>query len=387
MSAKVLIVSKVCTHPVVMGNSKAILAQANILRELGCDIDFLFIHEVGLSRKQKESSVKIYADMNQYWGENLFYMRIGKIEKLCKNLLSLYRMTIGKGHEGTYDKYPWHLTSYVSHLQSKEKYDICLVQYYYLTKLYKSIKFKKMACFTHDAMAYKNLVVNDNCAWIDAGQEAKALQLCTDVFAIQDVERDYFSILSPQSRIYNIYTPYAYTPTPLVGNRNIVFLSGDNGFNQNGLKWFVNEVLPLIRTKYQEAKLIVAGGICKVLKGKYENVAGVELIGYVDDPKNLYAMGDVAINPVYQGTGLKIKTFEAISYDKVTLVHPHSMAGVFKKDDAPLFASDKPEEWLSFLDSVWGNEENIKQIKSQNEKYLAEMNVFIVNEYKRFLEI
>ena len=110
------------------------------------------------------------------------------------------------------------------------------------------------------------------------------------------------------------------------------------------------------------------------------------MLGYVDSLDEFYRLGDVAINPVYQGTGLKIKTFEALSYDKVTLVHPHSMAGVYKKDEAPLFASEKPEEWVKFLETVWDNPKHIEENKNHNADYMKEMNEFIISEYKRFLE-
>lgn len=75
---------------------------------------------------------------------------------------------------------------------------------------------------------------------------------------------------------------------------------------------------------------MVGGSICKMLSG-LSDIDGVKVLGYIDSPANFYAQGDVAINPVYQGTGLKIKTFESISFDKVVMVHPHSMAGIFKK--------------------------------------------------------
>ena len=116
-----------------------------------------------------------------------------------------------------------------------------------------------------------------------------------------------------------------------------------------------------------------------------KDVPGVQLLGFVDNPADFYAKADVAINPVYQGTGLKIKTFEAISYDKVTLVHPHSMAGVFKKDEAPLFASETPIKWVEMLEKMWGKNKCIENTKGKNKAYLKDMNEFIEAEYKRFL--
>lgn len=385
MKKKILVISKVHTHPTDMGNCWGILAQTRILQQLGCEVDFLYVHERGLNMSQREKYEQQYLLTKAYWNSHFLYFKVNKYEKIFKNIQAKFRQICCNGHEGTYDKYPLSLTSYVKRLQESKHYDICIVNYYYLTKLFKSVRFDKMTCFTHDALSYKNLVVGENCTWIDANQEAKALQLCTDVFAVQDEERDYFHILSPKSRIFNIYSKYNYVSTPIVGNKNILFLSGNNGFNQNGLKWFVKKVFPLIRTAYPDSKLIIAGGICKVIKGEYDDVEGIELVGYVDNPIDLYKLGDVAINPVYQGTGLKIKTFEAISYGKVTLVHPHSMAGVFDKQNAPLFASDNPEEWVQYLGEIWSHPEEVQRIKQKDEEYLKRMDEFVISEYKRFL--
>ena len=387
MKKKVLVISKVYTHPTDMGNSWGILAQTKALQELGCGVDFLFVQERGLNKNNQDKYNKQYNQTKKYWGNHFLYFSVGRFEKFCKNLLSLFRIHICEGHEGTYDKYPLKLTRFVEKLQEKNKYDICIVNYYYLTKLFRSVKFDKMACFTHDALSYRYLVVNEKCSWIDAHQEASALQLCTDVFAVQDAEREYFQILSPKSRLFTIYSKYPYSSTPVVNNHNIVFLSGNNGFNQNGLKWFVKEVYPLIKSKFPDSKLIIGGGICKVVQRQYDSIEGVELIGYVDSPLDLYKLGDVAINPVYQGTGLKIKTFEAISYGKVTLVHPHSMAGVYDKEKAPLFASANPESWVEYLTKIWNNVEEIARIKEQDKEFLSRMDNFVISEYKRFINL
>ncbi|MCK9156603.1 MAG: glycosyltransferase family 4 protein [Paludibacteraceae bacterium] len=113
----------------------------------------------------------------------------------------------------------------------------------------------------------------------------------------------------------------------------------------------------------------------------------IELQGYIDDVSAFFAQGDVAINPTFEGTGLKIKTFESMSYDKVVMVHPHSTIGVYKKDSAPLFSSNEPNEWVNFLKRIWNNTKEMQEIKSQTHKYLNEMNDFIKMEYKKFLEI
>lgn len=219
---------------------------------------------------------------------------------------------------------------------------------------------------------------------ITADTEAKAMQRCPHIFALQEVEAGYFQLLSPNSEVYNLYGKYEYHPQPVVGNHNLLFLSGNNEFNQNGINWFIKDIFPFIRKIFPDAQLVVGGSICKMLSG-LSDIDGVKVLGYIDSPANFYAQGDVAINPVYQGTGLKIKTFESISFDKVVMVHPHSMAGIFKKDNAPLFASTNPIEWVEYLGRIWDNVAEINNVKIRNKVYLEEMDEFVIAEYKRFL--
>lgn len=96
--------------------------------------------------------------------------------------------------------------------------------------------------------------------------------------------------------------------------------------------------------------------------------------------------GDVAITLLIRGRDLKLKLLRLISYDKVTMVHPHSMKGVFDKDHSPLYSSANPQEWLDFLIKLWETKEIfIEDIKKSNKEYMKKMNEFIVSEYKRFL--
>ena len=53
--------------------------------------------------------------------------------------------------------------------------------------------------------------------------------------------------------------------------------------------------------------------------------------------------------------------------------------------NAPLFSSENPKEWISFLKKIWTSPDYIKQIKEHNKKYIQEMNEFIQCEYKKFL--
>lgn len=88
---------------------------------------------------------------------------------------------------------------------------------------------------------------------------------------------------------------------------------------------------------------------------------------------DFYSKGDVVINPTFQGTGLKIKTFESISYDKISMCHPHSKIGIFDPYTAPLFSSKEPSEWVNYLIEVWNSKKRILEIKNNNKDYILRM--------------
>ena len=380
---KILVVSKCPTHPTTAGNRWGILAQTKILEKLGNEIHFLYIQELPMKIDKKP----FYVDLEEtakYWGDRFHCFKVSKFEKFIFNVRKEIDGVFFNNYYHIDEVYPYGLTQYVKKLHTKFHFDICIINYIYLTKLFTKVKFSKNAVFTHDCLAYKDLMVGQSCRTITAHQEAKALQRCQHIFAVQDEEMAYFHLLSPKSNVYNIYSKYDYHPQPIIGNKNILFLSGSNEYNVNGIRWFISDVLPMIRNRFKDAQLLIGGSICKQLTS-FNHTEGIKLYGYVDSPSEFYMQGDIAINPVYQGTGLKIKTFEAISYDKITMVHPHSMAGVFQKDKAPIFAFTAAEEWVSFLDKVWANQDEIVHVKSRNKSYIEEMNEFILCEYKRFL--
>ena len=380
---KILIVSKCPTHPTNAGNRWWILSQAEMFKTLGHEVHFLYINEMPLKR----STVPYIESLNQtrkYWGDKFHLFTVCKLQKYKMIAVKYYRIKFGHNYWKVDDQYPFGLERMVNELDASIHFDVCVINYYYLSRLFNYITIPKKAIATHDCIAYKQLKTNMPTLCITADTEAKAMQRCPYIFALQEQEADYFQLLSPNSKVYNLYGKYDYHPQPIIGNHKMVFLSGNNEFNQNGIKWFLKDIFPVIRKSIPEAELLVGGSICKELPMLFD-IEGVMAFGYVDNPEEFYAKADVAINPVYQGTGLKIKTFESISFDKVTLVHPHSITGIFKKDSAPLFASANPKEWVDYLKKIWGYSDNIQSIKLKNKTYIEEMNKFIINEYKRFI--
>lgn len=382
---RILIVSKVPTHPVVAGNCKFILNQIELFKKLGCEVYYLYVEEKPLRSRNSPFSGEV-AEMRSYYGDNLFVYSISKFQKIKINLLSRYRQLFNHGYEHCDDEYPDSLGKFVNKLNAKYNFDCCIANYYTLSKLFCKVNIPLKGLTTHDYFSYKNMLVDSNHSWMatTADQEAKALQRVPNIFALNTEEEILFNKLSPRSTVYCVFSTFEYKETPIVGNHDILYFSSKNPFSLNGLRWFVKDIFLYILDTFPDARLLIAGSICKVIEKEIVS-DNIKLIGIVDDPYDFFKRADVAINPTYQGTGLKIKTFESIGYDKVTMVHPHSLVGIFDKEKAPLFASTNPIHWVDYLKKVWNGTDEISKIKERNHSYISDMNEYVECQYKKFL--
>ena len=385
--ARVLIVAKCPTHPTTAGNRRFILNQVELFKRMGHDVYFLYIMENAL-RATNANNEDCINHMKEYWKDNFYSYNVGLLEKIRFNIIGKYRNLFNHGYKHCDDEYPHRLTKYVDLLNKKLKFDCCIVNYYTLSRLLIKTNISLKGLVTHDYFSYKNLLLNQKKTWMgtSADQEAKALQRSPHIFALNTEEGIYFSKLSPQSRIYNVFSVYEYYNSKIVGNKELLFLSGPNQFNIDGLNWFLSVIFPEIVKVYPNVKLRIGGGICKLLN-HLKNSHNIELIGYVDDARLFYETADIVINPTYQGTGLKIKTFEGISYDKIVMAHPHSLIGIYQPEIAPIFASTNANEWINALDLFWSYDygiDEIKRVEEKNRLYIEKMNTYIESEYSNF---
>lgn len=146
---------------------------------------------------------------------------------------------------------------------------------------------------------------------ISARNEAEILRRFDIVIAISrfDVHhlRDHLKI----SQI--LYVPHAITPVSQSASgssdgRSLIFVAGNSDANRAGIHYFLNDIWPPLSRSYT---LTVCGSICD--DAVVSSTRGVVPLGHVADLAAEYARVDMAINPVFMGGGLKIKTLEAMN--------------------------------------------------------------------------
>lgn len=147
-------------------------------------------------------------------------------------------------------------------------------------------------------------------------EERRLLQKADLIIAIQRREQEVFRRLVSDRKVICLphYVPVA--PTPERRRRAVVGIVGSsNPSNEEGLASFLAGAWPVVRRHCPTAELRVFGHLAQIAP----NRADVVRVGYTRTLRRAYRDAAVVINPVRTGTGLKIKTVEALAHGKAVV--------------------------------------------------------------------
>lgn len=99
---------------------------------------------------------------------------------------------------------------------------------------------------------------------------------------------------------------------PVKINKRLVFIGPESHMpNKQGMKWFLDEVFPLVRNKIPDIKVDVIGRWSEntIKEWKAKNQA-VDFLGFVEDLPQAIS-NSILIVPLFQGSGIRMKILEA----------------------------------------------------------------------------
>lgn len=98
--------------------------------------------------------------------------------------------------------------------------------------------------------------------------------------------------------------------------------------NIDGVVWFVNDVLPLVRKKIADVKFIIVGSNpAPAVKALAKNNE-VEVTGFVDDVRDYIAGADLCVVPLRVARGIQNKVLEAMAMGKAVVSSPDALEGI-----------------------------------------------------------
>jgi len=184
---------------------------------------------------------------------------------------------------------------------------------------------------THDVFSTKSSKVvrfgiHDDLV-LTTRDEAGLLRRADLIVAIQPEEREELRKIAPDRPIVTAGVDFDLLAGAGAQPRDPVVLcvASGNALNVKGARDFLALAWPLIRRQVPDARMRIVGPVCDSLEEGFE---GVELLGRVDGLDELYAGASVVVNPAVAGTGLKIKTLEALSHLRPIVVWPSGIEGL-----------------------------------------------------------
>lgn len=161
--------------------------------------------------------------------------------------------------------------------------------------------------------------------------------------------------LCPQARLRyvpNVVDVAAITPVSrTAGERRAMFV-GDFAYepNRNGLRFLLDDVLPLVWDELPDARLALVGG---GLERPPSEDARVETLGFVADlAREAYAHATCALAPLLQGGGTPLKLIEALAYGLPVIATPRAVAGLEVRDGEHCLVADGAAEFATTLVAV-----------------------------------
>jgi glycosyltransferase involved in cell wall biosynthesis len=346
-SRQIAIICDTVPYPTRSGDNQRIAELISVLREQGW-----YVHLVlcGLIERRFRKTCRSHVDaLHIYSGKGLkthvrnvvrrtvrLLDRAGKIvsippiETIANRLLG---RSISPFIINYWQRYPKGLSDFVAELKERFPWKAVIVEYIWLyqstDKLKNSIfrlldthdiQHKRVEEFASRGMVFPLQITRD--------EERRIFNQFDAVIAIQAVEAEVIREMCPQLRVLTVGSsgsfPTVESISPVDGR--ILYVGGYNGANIDGLRRFFDFVWPKILRQIPHAKLHVCGHIYRAFAGqRFENV---KFLGHKERLEEEYGQAAVVINPAWIGTGLKIKTVEALARGKALVTTPKGIEGL-----------------------------------------------------------
>lgn len=322
---KILVISPIASPPATNGAKRRILNLLNHLRSAGHSIHYVY---TGLEEIDTGRAVEL---MSEVWDS------VHLVPESPSQTPSL------DGDFGIDDWSSSDAAGVIGNIAAQIDPDIALVNYVFQSRYLDVLPDRALKILdTHDKLSraslYREAGLEPGFFHTTEPEEIRGLARADVVLAIQDGESDYFRQAGRPVVIVGDVCDKRFVDRRYGALRHIGFLAAYNKFNLYSLERFLPEFVRYAEQSPHPIELHLAGNLASGARRSIEDGLldhpSVVNEGFVDDLADFYERMDLMINPTLIGTGLKIKTVEALShgvpllstaigFDGLPALHPH----------------------------------------------------------------
>ena len=171
---------------------------------------------------------------------------------------------------------------------------------------------------------------------------------------------------------YGVY-PEEFTPkTEIKGHPKFYHIGSMNWMpNEEGIRWFIDEVLPKTVEKVPQFIYHLAGRNMPEWLTNLNN-PNINVIGEVPDAKEFVANHDVAIVPLLSGSGIRIKIIESMAMGKTVITTRVGAEGILYDEEVNIIIAENVAKMVEAIRSINENPQIAVKIGEAARKLVEE---------------
>ena len=205
--------------------------------------------------------------------------------------------------------------------------------------------------------------------------ELNALETVDGIAAITRKDAAFFRKYCSKPIIdipYGVYPEEFIPKSEIEGHPKFYHIGSMNWMpNEEGIRWFIDEVLPKTVEKVPTFVYHLAGRNMPEWLTTL-NSPNVDVIGEVPDAKAFVAENDVAIVPLLAGSGIRIKIIESMAMGKTVITTRVGAEGILYKEDENLIIAENKAKMVEAIRSINANPEIAVRIGQAARKLVEE---------------
>ena len=214
--------------------------------------------------------------------------------------------------------------------------------------------------------------------------EREALARFDLVLAVSDADGRTFDRLYPgalktpahvvQTGVDTSYFSPAAGPAEAGRHRKHLVFTGSMDWlpNEDGMQYFVDQILPRIREAEPEVTLSIIGRAPTPAVRRLAGDAGIEVTGRVDDVRPHIAAGAVYIVPLRIGGGTRLKIFEAMAMGKAVVSTTVGAEGLPVTPGHDVVIADEPAQFAQAVVGLIRDVEARRRIETAARQLVVE---------------
>lgn len=212
--------------------------------------------------------------------------------------------------------------------------------------------------------------------------ERDALARFDLVLAVSEADGQTFSRLYPgalkrpahvvQTGVDTSY--FAPVPPPASARPAHLVFTGSMDWlpNEDGMLYFVREILPRIRQIEPDVTLSIIGRAPTAAVKRLADIAGIEVTGRVDDVRPHIAAGSVYVVPLRIGGGTRLKIFEAMSMGKAVVSTTVGAEGLPVTSGQNVMIADEPARFAHAVIHLIRDTDSRRRIEAEARQLVVE---------------